>query len=83
MVSVAGMSTRGVDERVEDVFQLCFEVLPFYLAGVFPPKRIREPLDGVEDAELVSPRLLILEGWVAVADEDASAGYACVGFVHG
>ena len=83
MVSVSGMSTRGVDERVEDAFQLCFQILPLYLAGVFPPKRIREPLHGMQYAELVSPRLLILEGWVAVADEDASAGYACVGFVHG
>jgi hypothetical protein len=73
MVSVAGMFTRGVDERVEDAFQLCFQILPLYLAGVFSPKRIREPLDGVEYAELMSPRLLILEGWVAVAPTEKRA----------
>jgi hypothetical protein len=40
---------------------------------VFPPKRKHQPLDGVEDAELMSPRLLILEGWVAVAPTEKRA----------
>ena len=83
MISIIDMSSCGVDERVEDAFQLCFEILSLVLAGMFPPKRIHQPLHGVEYAELMHLGVMMFQVWFSIADQDASLRERGVGLVHG